>query len=46
MAKAGQPLPRFAEAKETAAQIAMMLDEAVSSTMTGNVLICDGGYTL
>ena len=46
MAAAGQPLPRYAEASETAAQIAFMLDDTVSGTMTGNVMVSDGGYVL
>lgn len=39
------PLGRFATAEETAAQIAFLLsDEA--ATMTGSVLVSDGGYQL
>lgn len=42
----GIPSPRFAEASEIAAQIAFLLDDAACGTMTGNVLVSDGGYSL
>jgi NAD(P)-dependent dehydrogenase (short-subunit alcohol dehydrogenase family) len=45
MAGAATPLGRFATADETAAQIGFLLSDA-AATMTGAVLIADGGYSL
>jgi 2-keto-3-deoxy-L-fuconate dehydrogenase len=41
----GVPLGRVATADETAAQIAFLLSDA-AATITGAVLVADGGYTL
>jgi NAD(P)-dependent dehydrogenase (short-subunit alcohol dehydrogenase family) len=45
MAGAATPLGRFATADETAAQIGFLLSDA-AATMTGAILIADGGYSL
>ena len=45
MAKMATPLGRYATADETAAQIAFLLSDA-AATITGTVLVSDGGYTL
>ena len=39
------PLGRFAKPEEVAAQIAFLLSDA-AATITGSVLVCDGGYLL
>ncbi len=45
MAKASSPLGRYATAAEIAAQIGFLLSDA-AATITGTVLVSDGGYTL
>jgi len=45
LAKDAAPLGRFAGADEVAGQIAFLLGDA-AATMTGAVLVADGGYTL
>lgn len=45
MGKLGTPLGRYAGAQEIAAQIGFLLSEA-AATITGSVLVTDGGYTL
>jgi NAD(P)-dependent dehydrogenase (short-subunit alcohol dehydrogenase family) len=45
MGKLGAPLGRFASAEEIAAQIGFLLGDA-AATITGPVLVSDGGYTL
>ena len=45
MAAAATPLGRYAKADEIAAQIAFLLSDA-ATTITGSVLVSDGGYTL
>jgi 2-keto-3-deoxy-L-fuconate dehydrogenase len=45
MAKVSAPLGRYATAAEIAAQIGFLLSEA-AATITGTVLVSDGGYTL
>ena len=45
IAQAGSPLGRFASADDIAQQIAFLLSEAAAS-MTGTILISDGGYSL
>ena len=45
MAGASTPLGRYAKADEIAAQIAFLLS-ADAATITGSVLLTDGGYTL
>jgi len=45
MAGAATPLGRFATADETAAQIGFLLSDA-SATITGAVLVTDGGYSI
>ncbi|MCU0729406.1 MAG: SDR family oxidoreductase [Sphingopyxis sp.] len=45
MAKAGTPLGRFASADDIAAQVAFLMSSAASS-VTGAVLVGDGGYSL
>ncbi|MDP1028079.1 SDR family oxidoreductase [Sphingomonas sp. KR1UV-12] len=45
MAAASTPLGRFATAEEVAGQIAFLLSDAAAS-MTGSVLVGDGGYSL
>ena len=41
----GTPLKRFAKPEEIAGQIAFLLSDA-AATMTGSVLVSDGGYLL
>lgn len=45
MAAAATPLNRFAKPEEIAAQIAFLLSDA-SGTMTGSLLVTDGGYSI
>jgi len=45
MAKVSSPLGRYATADEIAAQIGFLLSDA-AATITGTVLVSDGGYTL
>ena len=45
LAAMATPLGRYATAEEMAGQIAFLLSDA-ATTMTGSVLISDGGYTL
>ena len=45
MGKASAPLGRFATADEIAGQIGFLLSEA-AGTITGTLLVTDGGYTL
>lgn len=45
MAATASPLKRFAKAEEIAGQIAFLLSDG-SKTMTGTVLVSDGGYSL
>ena len=45
LAAMATPLGRYATAEEMAGQIAFLLSDA-AATMTGSVLISDGGYTL
>jgi NAD(P)-dependent dehydrogenase (short-subunit alcohol dehydrogenase family) len=45
MAKMATPLGRYASADEVAAQIAFLLSDA-AATITGTVLVSDGGYSL
>jgi NAD(P)-dependent dehydrogenase (short-subunit alcohol dehydrogenase family) len=45
MATIATPLKRYAKAEEIAAQIAFLLSEECA-TVTGSVLVVDGGYTL
>jgi len=45
MAAAATPLKRFAKAEEIAEQIAFLLSDG-SRSVTGTVLVSDGGYTL
>jgi NAD(P)-dependent dehydrogenase (short-subunit alcohol dehydrogenase family) len=45
MAKMATPLGRYAAADEIAGQIGFLLSD-MASTMTGTVLVSDGGYTL
>lgn len=45
LAAEGTPLGRFAKAEEVAEQIAFLLSDA-AATMTGAVLVSDGGYLL
>lgn len=45
MAKMGTPIGRYAAAPEVAAQIGFLLSDA-AATITGTVLVSDGGYTL
>ncbi|MGX7896637.1 SDR family NAD(P)-dependent oxidoreductase [Tsuneonella sp. HG222] len=45
MAKMATPLGRFATADEIAAQVLFLLSDA-AATITGSVLVSDGGYTL
>lgn len=45
MAKMATPLGRYASAEEIAAQIAFLLSEE-TATITGAVLVSDGGYSL
>jgi 2-keto-3-deoxy-L-fuconate dehydrogenase len=45
MAKASSPLGRYATADEIAGQIGFLLSDA-AATITGTVLISDGGYSL
>jgi NAD(P)-dependent dehydrogenase (short-subunit alcohol dehydrogenase family) len=45
IAEHGTPLGRFAKPKEIAGQIAFLLSEA-AATITGSVLVSDGGYLL
>lgn len=45
MAKMATPLGRYASAEEVAAQIAFLLSEE-AATITGTVLVSDGGYSL
>ncbi|GAA4040532.1 SDR family oxidoreductase [Sphingomonas rosea] len=44
IAEGGTPLGRFARPEEIAAQIAFLLSNEASGTMTGTVLVSDGGY--
>ena len=45
LAKTATPLGRYATAEEIAAQIAFLCSPA-AATMTGALLVADGGYTL
>ena len=45
LAALATPLGRYAKAEEIAAQIAFLLSDA-AATITGTVLVSDGGYTL
>lgn len=45
LAAMATPLGRYATAEEIAGQIAFLLSDA-ASTITGSVLVSDGGYTL
>jgi NAD(P)-dependent dehydrogenase (short-subunit alcohol dehydrogenase family) len=45
LAAMATPLARFATAEEIAEQIAFLLSDA-AATVTGTVLVSDGGYTL
>ena len=45
MARMATPLGRYATADEIAAQVAFLLSDA-AATITGTVLVSDGGYTL
>lgn len=45
MAKMATPLGRYAKAEEIAEQVAFLLSDA-AATITGAVLLSDGGYTL
>ncbi len=45
LAAMGTPLGRYAKADEIAAQIAFLLSDD-AATITGSVLLSDGGYTL
>ena len=45
MAKMATPIGRYARADEIAAQIAFLLSDD-AATITGAVLVSDGGYTL
>jgi NAD(P)-dependent dehydrogenase (short-subunit alcohol dehydrogenase family) len=45
MAKASSPLGRYASADEIAGQIGFLLSDA-AATITGTVLVSDGGYSL
>jgi 2-keto-3-deoxy-L-fuconate dehydrogenase len=45
MGAIGTPLGRFAKTPEIAAQIAFLLSDQ-AATMTGAVLVSDGGYLL
>ncbi|MGZ3257282.1 MAG: SDR family NAD(P)-dependent oxidoreductase [Croceibacterium sp.] len=45
MGKASAPIGRFATSDEIAAQICFLLSDA-AATITGTVLVSDGGYTL
>ncbi|WP_205481830.1 SDR family NAD(P)-dependent oxidoreductase [Sphingomonas arenae] len=46
IASMGTPLGRFAKPEEIAAQIAFLLSNETAGTMTGSVLLSDGGYLL
>jgi NAD(P)-dependent dehydrogenase (short-subunit alcohol dehydrogenase family) len=45
MAAMGTPIGRYATAEEIAEQIAFLLSDG-AATITGAVLVSDGGYTL
>ena len=45
LAAMATPLGRYAKAEEIAGQIAFLLSDQ-AATMTGSVLVSDGGYTL
>lgn len=46
VARMGTPLGRFAKPEEIAAQIAFLLSNETAGTITGSVLLSDGGYLL
>ena len=43
--KIGSPLGRFAAAEEIAGQIGFLLSD-ISATITGTVLVSDGGFSI
>lgn len=46
LAATGTPMGRFAKPEEIAAQIAFLLSNETSGTVTGSVFLSDGGYLL